>query len=447
MRTFRLLSIAVLMLVAALPVAAQTPAPTLPVIIMVTTGADGTADSPMMTFKTIDGLTVGGALLDLPGDLGPGATNVYSTTITANFCDITQFELTKPTLSGSDDPWQPAALSVTIDGVELYNNTAFGSTLTMSNSSGGTWQATRAYRERCGVLAWTLVELQVVTGDNGTTDALEMEIGGSFAGAPYVQVLDQPGALGPFQTDDFIFIVPMEFCEMTSFQLRKPMRGAVDDDWFVTQISLRIDGTDVFFNSDIGTPNPVTATSFPPNGTWNGVAAYSDRCTGLAAPPMLDPMLEIDLSDLIIPPVTLQVPSTIPLANLQLLQPTAQPTLNLNVVPLMVTPVIPPLPNTLPEVLPLQPALASCPGLLPSRLEVGLLGRVTPGGPNNVRSAPSLQAQLVGQIPGEGVFTVLSGPMCADNLPWWEVDYNGLRGWTAEGQGNTYWLEPAQALG
>src|SRR5690606_19339913 len=99
------------------------------------------------------------------------------------------------------------------------------------------------------------------------------------------------------------------------------------------------------------------------------------------------------------------------------------------------------------NLLPQPSAPASCPGLLPSRLTVGLLGRVTPGGPNNVRATASAQAQQLGQIPGEGVFTVLSGPQCVEGMAWWEVDYNGLRGWTAEGQGSTYWLEPAQALG
>jgi hypothetical protein len=35
----------------------------------------------------------------------------------------------------------------------------------------------------------------------------------------------------------------------------------------------------------------------------------------------------------------------------------------------------------------------------------------------------------------------LAGPVCGENLAWWQVDYNGLVGWTAEGQGNEYWLE------
>jgi len=86
---------------------------------------------------------------------------------------------------------------------------------------------------------------------------------------------------------------------------------------------------------------------------------------------------------------------------------------------------------------------------LPNRLTVGALGRVTPGLPNVVRSAPGTQrtganSTVIGQIPGGGVFAVSGGPQCGtDGRWWWYVDYNGLIGWTAEGEGyNNYWLEP-----
>lgn len=87
--------------------------------------------------------------------------------------------------------------------------------------------------------------------------------------------------------------------------------------------------------------------------------------------------------------------------------------------------------------------------VLPNRLMVGSLGRVTPGLPNAVRTAPGTQRSgsnsvVIGYIPGGGVFTVQGGPQCAsDGRWWWYVNYNGLVGWTAEGEGyNTYWLEP-----
>jgi uncharacterized protein YraI len=84
----------------------------------------------------------------------------------------------------------------------------------------------------------------------------------------------------------------------------------------------------------------------------------------------------------------------------------------------------------------------SCPGALPPQLTVGGQGRVTPGLPNKVRSQPSFSATQVGSIPGEGVFSVLDGPRCSEGYTWWQVNYNGLIGWTAQGDSSEYWVEP-----
>jgi uncharacterized protein YraI len=84
-----------------------------------------------------------------------------------------------------------------------------------------------------------------------------------------------------------------------------------------------------------------------------------------------------------------------------------------------------------------------CPGNLPSRLVVGGQGRVLPGLPNNLRANPSTGSAWIGVIPAGGVFAVLSGPQCGENIIWWQVNYNGTVAWTGEGQGNNYWVEPA----
>ncbi len=78
---------------------------------------------------------------------------------------------------------------------------------------------------------------------------------------------------------------------------------------------------------------------------------------------------------------------------------------------------------------------------LDPRLVIDLTARVTPGAPNNLRAEPNGESDLLGEIPGEGEFSVLDGPVCVDGLAWWQVDYNGQIGWTAEGNRN-YWLEP-----
>jgi hypothetical protein len=85
----------------------------------------------------------------------------------------------------------------------------------------------------------------------------------------------------------------------------------------------------------------------------------------------------------------------------------------------------------------------SCPGALPSRLVIGGQGYVLPDGPNRVRIEPA--GAVIGRIPEGGNFTVLTGPRCTSNhIAWWKVDYDGLVGWTPEGQGLEYWLEPTE---
>ncbi len=90
-----------------------------------------------------------------------------------------------------------------------------------------------------------------------------------------------------------------------------------------------------------------------------------------------------------------------------------------------------------------QPAVTTCPGFLPSRLVPGAQGRVTPGSANRLRAQPSQQAEIVGLMPGDSLFLVISGPQCDPaGIAWWEVEYNGVPGWTAEGQGDSYFVEP-----
>lgn len=83
-----------------------------------------------------------------------------------------------------------------------------------------------------------------------------------------------------------------------------------------------------------------------------------------------------------------------------------------------------------------------CPGALPTRLVVGEVARVTygPNG-NRLRSGPGTNYQQIDRVPPGGEFEVLDGPECNQSYAWWQVNYNGQVGWTAEADNSEYWLE------
>jgi uncharacterized protein YraI len=85
----------------------------------------------------------------------------------------------------------------------------------------------------------------------------------------------------------------------------------------------------------------------------------------------------------------------------------------------------------------------ACPGFQNSRLRVGGDARVTPGLPNRLRTQASTASQVVTLIPAGGVMRVLGDPVCSENAAWWRVRYGSWTGWTMEGQGGEYWLEPS----
>lgn len=88
------------------------------------------------------------------------------------------------------------------------------------------------------------------------------------------------------------------------------------------------------------------------------------------------------------------------------------------------------------------PAVQSCPSAPPPRLTVGELGIVSDTTPNNLRAEPTVSATLLDEIPSGAPFRVVGGPECSDGFAFWQVNYNAQIGWTAEGQGDIYWLSP-----
>ena len=81
---------------------------------------------------------------------------------------------------------------------------------------------------------------------------------------------------------------------------------------------------------------------------------------------------------------------------------------------------------------------------LPARLTVGIRAQVAPAaGAVNLRQDAAKDAAAAGEIPGGALFDITSGPLCADGMVWWQLNYDGQVGWAAEGEGAVYWLEPA----
>lgn len=103
-----------------------------------------------------------------------------------------------------------------------------------------------------------------------------------------------------------------------------------------------------------------------------------------------------------------------------------------------------PLPTDTPTITP-TPTPITCTGAQVSRLYPGIPARVVPfGGANRMRSEPSINGEVVGSIPPGSSFEVLDGPECANGFAWFEVEFQGVVGWTAEGDSEDYWLEPLQ---
>ncbi|MBN1565214.1 MAG: PD40 domain-containing protein, partial [Anaerolineae bacterium] len=79
------------------------------------------------------------------------------------------------------------------------------------------------------------------------------------------------------------------------------------------------------------------------------------------------------------------------------------------------------------------------------RLTVGQSARVvvTDGTGNNLRTSPNTSATIAGVLADGEVFSVIGGPQCVANYWWWEVRrWDGMSGWTAEGEPGDYWVEP-----
>jgi hypothetical protein len=124
----------------------------------------------------------------------------------------------------------------------------------------------------------TTVRLQVVTGNDGTNDKPIFELYGT-SGKVFEYVMDtHPNSLQPNQTDEYIFSIPLDICDVTGYTLKKPAGNSGDDAWDIREIYIYINDTSVFFDRAVSSFSPLTSTSYPPNGNWSGTTDYVQKC-------------------------------------------------------------------------------------------------------------------------------------------------------------------------
>ena len=85
----------------------------------------------------------------------------------------------------------------------------------------------------------------------------------------------------------------------------------------------------------------------------------------------------------------------------------------------------------------------SCPDLLPTELQVGDHALVT-GADAKVYAVPETAATVIFQPAPGASLTLVGGPVCDEEFRWWRVRFGAdSRGWIADGDADTRWLERA----
>ncbi len=97
---------------------------------------------------------------------------------------------------------------------------------------------------------------------------------------------------------------------------------------------------------------------------------------------------------------------------------------------------------------PTEAQLPHCIAGFETRLKVGARAIVESESalPNRIRAEAGLEGKVLGFVQQYETVLVLAGPICLDNWVWWKVrsEQSYIVGWTAEGDEETYWLQPLE---
>jgi hypothetical protein len=152
-----------------------------------------------------------------------------------------------------------------------------------------------------------------------------------------------------------------------------------------------------------------------------------------------------------LPPLAVAAPAATPILTPTLATVADTPTLTPTLAPVADTPTAAP---TLEPVATTAITATAAPVLTPTVTPEGGIPSPTIGGRAevttqyqfiNLRSAPGLGSETIGQLPDGTVVTILEGPEELDDLRWWRVDDGqGNSGWAAERVGTEVLLLPIQ---
>ncbi|MEN6523582.1 MAG: hypothetical protein ABFD14_07615 [Anaerolineaceae bacterium] len=97
---------------------------------------------------------------------------------------------------------------------------------------------------------------------------------------------------------------------------------------------------------------------------------------------------------------------------------------------------------------PTESPMPPCTAAYNTRLKVGARAIVESEAalPNRIRAEPGLGGKVMGFIQQYETVLIIGGPVCRDDWVWWKVrsEQSYIVGWTAEGDEETYWLQPLE---
>ncbi len=115
------------------------------------TGSDGTADNPIFALYDSNGTMLFTTTLNNQSDLQPGQTDVYEFSVPYPFCQITGWQLTKPSTAEVDDPWLPTEIYIELNGIMVAFDRLFGDfgLVTATSPRSGNWAGIEIYNQHC----------------------------------------------------------------------------------------------------------------------------------------------------------------------------------------------------------------------------------------------------------------------------------------------------------